>query len=394
MNPPPLPPHDPHAQYQAHDPGAYPEGYADGYDDVPHVSVDDVRAFEEEKRKKSFWAAIGSTVLVHVALAVILGFIALATKVLNVPEIQVMTESDGSESLIDKPEFSSQSLSDRPSGAAAGVEAQINLANVGPMAVPMNDAMATDAVNFGNSMAGVGLGMEGFGPGGGGAKFLGLGGGGRNIYFVIDTSTSMIRNAGQGGIASIREELKRAIDGMSAGTSFNIVCFGLEADGFQEKSVKANKENKEAAVKFMSPYYGGAGGFGRTRTESFGTKGIDNEGTKYLPIQLSQFEELVGTSGGSRIDLGLMAAFKQRPSSIFVLSDGAPGTNKGGEKVPYPQLVEMIKKSAQAIYKTYLPTVNTIAIDGITNDEENFLKSLSAAFNGKHKRVSAAELKN
>ena len=64
--------------------------------------------------------------------------------------------------------------------------------------------------------------------------------------------------------------------------------------------------------------------FDRTRTSEWGSKGTDNNGIKYTPISPGSVQALAGTSGSSRMDLALVAAFFQKPTSVFLIADGEP----------------------------------------------------------------------
>ena len=243
----------------------------------------------------------------------------------------------------------------------------------------------------------------GTGPGAGAgftANFLGLISNGNNIIFCIDTSGSMRTILKPEGIATVRRELKAVIMTIPEKTNFNLICFGQNCDVFKAKSVPASKENKNEAVRFLEGYYGGGSGdFGRTRTEKYGKAGKDAQGIEYIPVLPEDVKELAGTEGGSRIDLAMVAAFERKPSTLYVLSDGAPGTKKAGDDKPMDKddLIKLIHEKYKAIMGTTAKlTVNTISIwsDSEEGKEgEKFLRKLARAFDGKHKEVKPDKLK-
>jgi len=236
-----------------------------------------------------------------------------------------------------------------------------------------------------------GMGFGDVGDGFGGAKFMGLKGGGKNIVLVIDTSSSMPRNCGENGIKAIRREISKTINGFTKGTHFNIICYANDADAFRKDSVPATKENKLAAIKFMQIYFDQSR-MNRTRTQSFGGDSggaKDPSGIPYVPIYPEMVEGLEGTSGGSRIELGVVAAMERMPSTIFVLSDGDPNTRRGNRPVDHGELVELIKKNYSRIYKGRKLTINTLSI---RNLGENFLRKISGAFNGRHRKINPGKL--
>lgn len=250
---------------------------------------------------------------------------------------------------------------------------------------------------------GTGIG-PGFGPGSGAgftASFLGLVSSGNNIIFCIDTSGSMRTNLKDEGIDAVRRELKRVISGLPPNTSFNLICFGTDGDIFKEKSVPASTENKNEATRFLDGYYGrGSVDFGRTRTEYYKSTKKNSDEIKYIPLNVDDVKELAGTEGGSRIDLAMVAAFARKPTTIYVLSDGAPGTKEPKDDGPMDKrkLIDLIYDKYKAIMgSTTKLQVNTISIftgDNDGKEGEKFLKDLARKFDGKHSTVKPDKLKD
>ena len=244
---------------------------------------------------------------------------------------------------------------------------------------------------------------DGFGPGTGPgfvANFLGMVSNGNNIIFCIDTSGSMRTNLSPDGIAAIKREFKNVLNSLPPAAQFNIICFGTSGDIFKPKSVAATQDMKNEAMRWFEPYYGGASSdFGRTRTEKYGRAGKDSQGIEYVPLQPGDVKELAGTEGGSRIDLAMVAAFERKPSTIFVISDGAPGTKdpKSNGPMDKDDLIKLIKEKHKALMgSTTKFTLNTISIESDTEEGkegEKFMGKLARAFEGKHKKVDPKKLK-
>lgn len=250
----------------------------------------------------------------------------------------------------------------------------------------------------GGKGTGVGTGMgAGFGPGnspGFTAKFLGLATMGNNIIFCIDTSGSMKSNLGMEGIDVLKRELMKAIDSLPPTAMFNLICFGHKADVFKKDSVLATTEAKAEAKKYMDWYYK----VGRTRTEANPGASQDDDGTSFIPVEPNSVKELKGTSGGSRVDLAMVAAFSRKPSTIFVLSDGAPGTKKTEDNEPMSReaIVKLIYEKYNQMLRGPKVAVNTITVDSSSADGkagEAFMKALSEKLGGKHKTVPVKDLK-
>jgi hypothetical protein len=249
---------------------------------------------------------------------------------------------------------------------------------------------------------GTGIG-DGFGPGSGPgfvANFLGLVSNGNNIIFCIDTSGSMRTNLSPQGISTLKREFKNVLTSLPPATQFNIICFGTSGDIFKPKSVGATTENKNDALRWFEGYYGGASAdFGRTRTEKYGRAGKDSQGIEYVPLQPADVKELAGTEGGSRIDLAMVAAFERKPSTIYVISDGAPGTKDPKANAPMDKddLIKLIKEKHKVLMgSTTKLQVNTITVESDTADGkegEKFMSKLARAFDGKYKKVDVKKIK-
>jgi len=260
------------------------------------------------------------------------------------------------------------------------------------IAIPSFEESTIEISDFGLS-DGVGNTL-GFSSGEGGlrASFLGLRAQNtsRHIVLLIDVSGSMIGNCGQDGLEAIKREVRRTVNAFDEKMRFNLVTFAGEADAFRSHSVSASAENKEAAVEFFSSYYGGGGGFSQTRTERFGDRGRDDKGVEYVAVMSSQFEELRGINGGTRVELGIIAAMKDKPTTIFVISDGDPGSHKNGERLKDRELIKLIEAEYKKIYRlNRVLRIHTISVDGLG---KRFLKKISRQFGGDYKSIRPAKL--
>lgn len=240
---------------------------------------------------------------------------------------------------------------------------------------------------------------SGMGPGRGPgftAKFLGLESVGNNIIFCIDTSGSMQSNLKPAGIAAMRKEMEKVISGLPPLAQFNIICFANYGDIFKPKSVMASAENKKEAIAFLSGYFG-AGGFGRTRAERFGRRGKDDTGTEFVALLPEDVEELAGTVGSSRIDLAMVAAFERMPSTIYVVSDGAPGTRRenSDRAMDKDDIIELIAEKRKEVMGNGALVVNTITVDSDTSEAKEgaeFMRKLARKFKGKHRTIKPEKI--
>jgi hypothetical protein len=352
--------------------------------------IEDPRLIELAQQRdanRSKAAAVAIAVLAHALIGLILAWIVLS--VINDDPPELIVESNGPSDLppnIKKEEFSKKVSNDKPSPPSEST--QVIVANIAsPVAVPMVEEI-TESPVIGDATNGLGFGGGGFGDGNGGSSFFGTSGGGQNIVIVIDTSTSMIGNCGRDGCDAIIKEVNSTISKLKAGTRFNIICFGNDADAFSKQSTAVKAETQKAAKEFMADYFQNTA-WTRTRTSKFGKSGKDNKGIPYHPIMPDDIESLKGTSGGSRMDLALVAAFEQKPSTIFLIADGEPGTAKGGRKLDQADLIKLIVKEAERAYGGgTMPTVNAISVK---DQGEQMLRAIAKEFKGKYKSIDPAK---
>lgn len=342
---------------------------------------------QQREANKSKAAALGIAVLVHALVIALLAWIVMSVIREDPPELIV--ESNGPSELtpeVSKEEFSKKVSNEKPSPPSE--TSMVIVANVvSPVSVPLVDTV-TDNPVIGDATDGIGFGAGGFGNGRGGSSFFGTTGGGNNIVIVIDTSTSMIGNCGRDGCDAIIKEVNRTVALLSPGTRFNLICFGNDADALSKQSLKVGGDTQGMAKKFMADYFKNEA-WTRTRTSKFGKKGRDNKGIAYHPIMPDDIESLAGTSGGSRMDLALVAAFEQKPATIFLIADGEPGTQRKGKKLNQGDLINLISSEAKRAYGSgRLPTVNAISVK---DQGENMLRAIAKEFKGKYKSIDPAK---
>lgn len=362
--------------------------------DAPNDFLDEDEIGEyspEAQRKKSQVFSLGVAFLVHVIIFSILALFIIAN--FDSEEIEMIVEASSSNTDLvpEKRSFAKKVTLEKPAPPSRRADNTITATNASSIVMPEITTFS-DIPAFGNDF-GDGFGIGGFGDGRGGAKFFGTSGGGNRIILVIDTSTSMNNNCGPNGIKALRREIVRTLATLSPNISFNIICFGKDCDGFAPQPVKANSGNIARAKTWMNAYFinkRGGGAFDRTRTSEWGTRGADNNGIKYTPILPGSVQALAGTSGSSRMDLALVAAFFQKPSSVFLIADGEPGTSRNGQKLSNIAIVDLVLQEAKGIYSgSRLPKVNCISVKGIG---QAILKDIAKRFGGNYKAVDPAKV--
>ena len=372
----------------APDPSASPSEANPPTVQLDHLNEEASLALIEADRNKSRVISLGIAAMVHVLLFMVLAWI--VTTVFTEDKIELIVEvaSPSTQTTIAKDSFAKKVTQDQPAPPSRMATRAITAASaVSPVSMPKVDTI-NDEPAFGTSF-GTGFGEGGVGNGRGGGRFFGTSGVGNRIILVIDTSTSMNRNCGDKGIAALRKEINKTISALSASTRFNIICFGEDADGFAAQPVAATGENVKRAKAWMKGYFINKE-FVRTRTSKYGSKGRDSKGIAYTPIPPSSVKALKGTSGNSRMDLALVAAFEQKPSTVFLIADGEPGTMKANKKLSNKEIVNLVEDEAKDIYKSSkLPKVNCISVKGIG---EAILKDIAKRFRGLYKPVDPAKI--
>ncbi|MEM7384857.1 MAG: hypothetical protein AAF514_07915, partial [Verrucomicrobiota bacterium] len=176
------------------------------------------------------------------------------------------------------------------------------------------------------------------------------------------------------------------------GIQFNVICFGNAADGFSAQPVSATPANKARAHQFMTDYF--TGKFTRSRTGTFGKKGVVN-GVSYTPILPADVPFMKKTAGGSRYDLALVAAFQQKATTLYLLTDGAPSTARKGflgrlRSVPDSEILRTVVAAAKANYGKHLPAIHTVSVNGVG---AGFLMEVSRQFGGRYRELKADSLR-
>ncbi len=279
--------------------------------------------------------------------------------------------------------------------AASGSTAEVLLeAAAAVVSIPIPDVLPSDdAIDFGGGGGGLGLGFGGGIGKLGGADFFGIpaGGGASSLALVLDVSGSMI-SLGDDGIQAMKDQVDKTLTGLDPIARFNLFTFAGEADGFRERSVSATEENRKAARFFLRDYLVRNSGFSETRTARFGNGGADDKGIRYVPITGGDFRDLEGSAGSTRIELGVLAAMRDKPEVIFVLSDGEPSSSIDGKRMTGDVLIKIIEENRDRNYGRFSKlTIHTISVGGIGGNGKRFLRGLARAFGGRYSNV---DLKN
>lgn len=354
-----------------------------GSEPMTQQQVMDLLAAAQARRSKI--VALLVALAAHVALVAVLVMLVFGEVFVREPSLIIAAPYSHVEELRPTKKDLVQVKAERPAAPSASMSKVIIADTASQIPLPVIDDFVENPVSFGTGFGeGFGQGLGGLGGAGLGGSFFGTPAAGKAVILVIDVSTSMPRNCGDAGIEAIRAEIARAINAFRPGSRFNLICFGNMADGFRRHPVAATGKNKAAAIAFTEAYFTGA--FTRTRTAD----GIDPEDpVPYVPIRPNDFEPTKNTSGGSRYDLALMAAFEQRPDTVFLLTDGEPSTRRNGESLSKNEILTMVRRAGRKASGGRRMVVNGISVNGIGED---YLKEITRAFDGTIKVIEPKKL--
>ncbi len=353
------------------------------HESLHQQQVMDLVAAEEARKSKilALLVAIGA----HVLLIGALVYVVFGETMVREPNLIISAPHSAVEQLRPTKKDLVQVKAERPAAPSSSMSQVVVAETVSQIPVPMVEDFVEGPVNFGTGFGeGMGSGMGGLGGSGLGGSFFGTPAAGKSVILVIDVSTSMPRNCGSNGIAAIRAEIERTINAFRPGSRFNIICFGNMADGFRKRPVPATPSNKKAAIAFTKAYFTGA--FQRTRTAA----GVDEKDPiPYVPIRPDAFRATEDTSGGSRYDLALIAAFEQQPETVFLLTDGEPSTRRNGESLSKNEILSMVRRAGKRSAAGRTLVVNGISVNGIG---KAYLEDIAKTFRGSVKVIEPKKL--
>ncbi len=345
---------------------------------------------EEESHaqmQRSRVASLSIAVLLHALLISLLAFVIVSEPKEKTDQIVVHTDPSPSEpELPSKPIF--PTAQPKPQAPSMNTAPLVSAIAPAPLKIDLSPDLESPMIGLPGEGLDMGFGGRFGNGGGGGVIFDPVLPGSKRVVLAIDVSTSMRGVFGEAGIAAIKKEIARTINALPPDTAFNIVTFGNLADGYARKLVAADADHKKNAVAFMDWYYQ-SNDF-RTRSSQFNNRGRDAEGVRYEPILPDEFRSLRGTTGGSRLDLALVAAFEQQADTVYLFTDGAPSTRKRGEPVSREELISIVEKKAASEYrKSRKPVVNCVGVNGVAED---YLREIAKAFGGEYKNITPDSL--
>ncbi len=205
-------------------------------------------------------------------------------------------------------------------------------------------------------------------------NFFGIRDTSSNILIMIDVSNSMFTRTGDAAERSllkkgkeqafqaVRDEAIRLVENLTPATRFGIVRWSGGAYSWKPELVAATEENKQAAIQHILEEVD----FGRAKPR--------------------------GRPGGTRHDYALEEAFKLRPETIYMLTDGnATAAQEGGGLAPIED--SEIWKVADEGQKTLTKKAKLHVIYYVTGgekaEERRMLQGLASRNQGQFRQIDA-----
>ncbi|MDQ3199764.1 MAG: VWA domain-containing protein [Verrucomicrobiota bacterium] len=222
-------------------------------------------------------------------------------------------------------------------------------------------------------------GATSLGGGGGGngtaINFFGIRDVSTSIVIMIDVSDSMFTRTGDAQYPSklvkhgkdqnfqlIRDEAIKLVESLTPQTRFGVVRWSGSAISWKPELVPATDENKKAAIEH-----------------------IQNE-VDYKTAKAK------GRPGGTRHDYALEEAFRLKPETIYMLTDGnATASKQGGGLSPIPpQEIYKVAEEGQKLLPKKAKVHLIYYLNGKEkSDEVDMLRGLASRNSGKFQKVEA-----
>ncbi len=287
------------------------------------------------QKRNATISSIVVSIMTLVLIALVLGYFLLPNYVKEVPTIVTYKSPQKVEST-DPVKKVTTSIQRKPTSPSSSQAKVIAVAAASSTSIPVPDVSAdVESVDFGDAMDfGSGWG-EDIGTSDGGATFFEQEVNAERIAFVIDYSASM-----HGGPeALMRSELKKSVEGLSAGTSYQLFFFAGPVWVGGDTVVRGEKVGGVTAVTTTTPEgdvfnWEGFGGPRSYRQIGPARTSLWLEGSsKNIRKSLQHIDETgltLGTAWEPALTMAL--AMDPPPQVIFFMTDGVSGSGEAMEK--------------------------------------------------------------
>jgi hypothetical protein len=251
--------------------------------------------------------------------------------------------------------------------------------------LPGKGGLGTRGEGFGLSGDGLGNGM-GKGAGGHEVNFFGLKARAEKIVILVDASTSMLfpQKGGFDGYQRVKKEVIRVIQELPETGSFNLMLFCDSVYVFRSRElVPVTDESKQDATRWIEPLHQMDVRMAAAMMTTGAWAGpllADFDSWRYTPN-----DPELATTGGTRVDIALLATFEQKPDAIFIISDGEPQI-AGWSSSRVLQKTSQWKRDFYQKASIPMPCVHVVSYEADAHGEA-FLRNLAGQNQGKFLRI-------
>ncbi len=289
------------------------------------VDPDAIKVHEKDSDTAQKASALTVAVLVHVAIALVLGLVVMSLPPVNPPQIVATAYTPETDEQIEEVKIVKKSQATASSAASTPTFAISSMAS-SPIAIPDFDDSQNVDVTLGMTAQNLGTGMS-FTQGEGDSSmvnFFGIRSSGSRIVFVIEAARFMLtdRKGGIPAFTKVKDEIAQMMAGMNRQTAFNIVIYeGKKIATFRDELVAATPSNVRQAVEWFDPV-----------NKEFEKIGI-REGFTSKPVQSGI--EPIPVNDLMHYIKAMQRALEMDVNAMFVLTSGWIHHHKPMEKREY-----------------------------------------------------------
>ena len=176
--------------------------------------------------RKNKIASLATTVIVHLFIGLVLYLIVISLGKNEIPQIVAVMETHDDTPQIERKDFAKKvKKKPQPAQSAARIN-PISATTVSSISVPAFEDPVVDPLGIGTDFGrGFGSGI-GDGDGGGGTStFFGGTAKGNRVVFVVDFSSSMIKEGGGVRLKMLKQELIKSISKLPKDMSFQVIYY-------------------------------------------------------------------------------------------------------------------------------------------------------------------------
>lgn len=297
------------------------------------VDMDALRPQDKDSDAAQKVSALTVAVLVHVAVALLLGLFVMAMPPPNPPQIVATSYTEEADEEIEEVKIQKISKATAASAASKPTFAISSMAS-SPVAIPEFDETQSVDVTLGVTAQNVGMDSS-FDDGKGDTsevRFFGIRASGNRIVFIIEASRYMLTDQ-KGGIPAynkVKDEIGQMLAGLNRQTAFNLIIYdGKKVATYQDELVAATPSNIRQAIEWFEPI-----------NQEFEKIGLQ-KGYSSKPVQSGiepfQVQDLTHYIKATQL------ALQMDVSTIFLLSNGWGHHHKTIEKLEYEKFMKKAK---------------------------------------------------